>query len=313
MPKTVPAPAQFILPRIPISLLARETVRIAAAFLIYLILQQFWIWSGLEQWYDSLVMDLAEWIFIPTQHFPVVPSLANMSLRNLDFAVVFTLSLFLVSTGIPWKRRLKRFALVLLVVYVLHVLTVILQVKVMSTLDLNRNFGLLILLPWEFKIVERSKYLLYDFGLQAGPFVLALLTMAWNLGWNLPARARRRGRVRQRLTVGAVSLLVVMVTVFSWSWWRESQPLHVEAHATQGRLYQENGNLQGAEEQYGIAIEGGTDNPLVFYNLAALASQAGRTSEALAVLIQGQRVAADPEWRARFEEEIANLRPSGPS
>ncbi len=54
------------------------------------------------------------------------------------------------------------------------------------------------------------------------------------------------------------------------------------------------------------------NNPLVFYNLAALASRAGRTREALDALIQGQRVASDLEWSASFEQAIANLRPNGP-
>lgn len=293
------------------SVLGRQLLRIAVAFLVYLILQRFWILSGLEQKYDSLVMGLAAAIFLPTQHFPIVPSLDNLSVRNLDFVIVFTLSLFLVSTAVPWRRRLKQFVPALVVIYCLHVLTVILQVKVTTTLDLNRQYGLLILLPWEFKIVERLKYLLYDLGLQAGPFILALLTVAWNSGLSLPPRSQGQRSVRLRLTIGAVSLIAVVAIGLSWSWWREDQPLHVGAHATLGRIYQQNGNLPGAEHQYRVAIKGGTAEPLVFYDLAAIARRSGRKREALDTLVQGQRVTSDPLWRARFERAIAELRQDG--
>jgi tetratricopeptide (TPR) repeat protein len=286
--------------------------RVGAAFLVYLGLQRLWTWSGLERLYDSLVMGLAAAVFLPTQHFPIVPSLENMSLRNLDFAVVFTLSLFLVSTGIPWKSRLRRFALVLLVLYGLHVLAVILQVKVVAALDLNRQFGLLTLLPWEFTIVDRLKYLLYDFGLQAGPFVVALLSVAWNSGLRLPGRAPSPGRVKRALAIGIVSLIVVGVASLTWSAWRESHPLHVGAHARLGQLYEENGNLAGAEEQYRTAIEGGTGDPLVFYNRAMLALRSGRRREALDALEQGRRATRDPTWSARFEQAIDDLRANVP-
>ena len=309
MPNVAPESARPALPRIPISLLVREVARIAVAFVVYLILQPGWTWSGLERLYDSLVMALAEWIFIPTQHFPIARALDSAGLRNLDFAVVFTLGLLLVSTGIPWRSRLKRFALVLLVVYAVHVLTVILHVKVTSTVSFNRQGGLLILLPWEFKIVERLKYLVYDFGLQAGPFVLAMLTMAWNAGLSLPARVPKPGRWKHRLAIGAVSLIVVVAAVVSWSVWRESHPLHVQAHATLGLLFHGQQKLEKAEEQYRIAIRGGTQDPSVFYNLAGIDAWSGRQQEALDVLVQGRRLTSDPEWSAKFEQAIADLGP----
>ena len=310
MPKAATVPAKSLLPRIPASVMIREAARIAVAFGIYLALLRLWRWSGLEQVYDSCVIGLAGRIFLPTQHFPIIPTLENMSPRNLDFVVVFALSLFLVSTRVPFKRRLKRFVVVLLVIYGLHVLTVILQVKVISTTDLNRQFGMLILLPWEFAVIDRGKYLLYDFGLQAGPFLLALLTVTWNLGLKIPGRTSAPLSMRRMLTLGAVSMVVVAAMVLFWSRWRESRPLHVAAHATLGRIYQENGNSPGAMEQYRIAIRGGTNDSPVFFNLAILASKSGRHHEALDLLIQGQQVALDPQWNMKFERAIARLKPS---
>jgi len=287
--------------------LTREGARVAIAFVLYLVFLRLWIWSGLAQAYDSLVMALASRIFLPTQHFPIVPTLENISLRDLDFAVVFSLSLFVVSTRIPWKQRLERFSLILLVLYMIHVLAVVLQVKVNSALDLNRQYDLLILLPWEFKVVERARYLLYDFGLQATPFVLLLLTAAWNSGLKLPARARQPAAIKRRLQITTACLLVALVAVLFWSRWREAHPLHVGAHATLGRIYLEHDNLDGAEKQYRIAVAGSTEDPLVFYNLAMITSRSGSRREAIDALEQGLQVTSDPEWITRFDQALSGL------
>ena len=203
------------------------------------------------------MLTLAETLFVPTQHFPLIPSLDSLVVLNLDFAVVFTISLFLVSTSIRWPRRVRLFGFTILCVSAIHVVTIILQLKVTSSVDLSRRFNLSVLVPWEFFVVERLKYLFYDLGVQAGPFLLASLTVIWNC-WEPSLRAGTRPghRTRWLLTCAAVSIVGV-AALSAWFWVRESHPIHRSAHVTLGTLYQRHGNLAGAATQFEIALENG--------------------------------------------------------
>jgi hypothetical protein len=312
LPTAAEATPRQLPPRLPAQTVFRELARIGVAFVLYLVLRGLWVLIGLDRFYNSLVLEAAEWVFVRSQHFPVVPDLKGLSLTQLDFLVVFAISLFAVSTGMPWRRRLKRFAAVLAVIYVLHVISILLQVRLISARDMNERYGLLLLLPLEFEVVDHLKYLLYDLGLQWGPFLLALLTVLWNTH-EPPARGPRiPGRVRRRLWVSGALVVGLLATGTVWVRWRESHPLHVDAHATMGVLLHNEGDIEEAERHYRIAIDGGTRAPQAYLYLAAIRGQRGDRREAIDLLRQGQRVAPDEQWASRFEEAIEELRHSAP-
>ena len=322
--------SQLRLPRggisLPAELVWRELLRAAAAFVVYLLLYPVWKWTGLHTAYQELVHGVAGWLFLPNQHFPVVSTLDTFSIRSLHFVVGLTLALFLVSNRVAWGARIRRFGIALLLVFVFHVGAVMLQVKVTSAQELNEMHGLLVLLPQEFFIVERAKYLFYDLGLQALPFGLLIATMIWNTGLmktGLPsgknaARATkkelrkrqraaseaRRRLMRRRLMPAVVAAVAAAVAIGSWAWWRESHPLHVGAHATLGHLYRTNGAINNAERQYRIAIAGRSTDGQTYLRLAQLVAAQGRGGESKELLRRGLEIARGTEWAGPIEEAL---------
>ncbi len=295
-------------PRVPLALLRREILRACAAYFLYLVLQPVWSRFGLRALYESLVLAAAGRLFLPIQHFDVLATLDNLSIVNIDFLVVLVISLFLVSWRMPWAERAKRFGAALSVIFALHVAAVILEIRVRSAQDLWAQQQLLILLPWEFRVVERLKYLLYDVGLQLGPFVMLGLTATWN---GLADRPRRKDTRtpnvfwRRRILALACGSAVVVAAAAIWRWQRESNPLHIAAHARLGHIYWEHRSLHAAEQQYRIALDGNTSDPDVYYKLAVLVSQRADRRQATDLLRRGLGVAGDPAWQRRFREALA--------
>jgi hypothetical protein len=305
-------------PRIPLALLRREVLRACAAYVLYLVLQPVWSRFGLRALYESLVLAVAGRLFLPIQHFDVLATLDNLSIVNIDFLVVLVISLFLVAWRMPWADRTKRFGAALSVIFVLHVAAVILEIRVRSAQELWAQQQLLILLPWEFRVVERLKYLLYDVGLQLGPFLMLGLTATWNGLADLavlrePERLRRRREDartanvfwRRRFLALACGIAVLAAAAAVWRWQRESNPLHIAAHARLGHIYWEHRSLHAAEQQYRIALDGNTSDPDVYYKLAGLVSQRADRRQAADLLRRGLGVAADPAWQRRFREALA--------
>jgi hypothetical protein len=270
--------------------------------------------------YQSCVGWLASAIFLPTQHFPVVSSLNTLSYRNLDTLIVFALSLFVVSTQIPWARRARRWILLLGVIYLIHVATAILEVRVLSAQELLQQQSLLVLLPGEFRVLERLKYLAYDLGLELGPYVLLVLVLIWNVSASAsppPGPSRKRSvahecaadarALRRRLLIGSVAAVVAVAAVSGWLRWRESHPLHVAAHARLGTLYLQHGALQGAERQFRIAVAAGTPDPQVYLDLAALEARRGVIPSAAATLRLGMSVVRDSVGQGRIRDALRDL------
>lgn len=307
------------------------------AFCLYVALRPLWVFTGLGDVYGRLIRDLVGFVFLRTQHFQVLDSIDEVSIVNLDHLVVFAISLLIVSgrtSGTSWTRWIRRFVLVMLLIILFHVVTAFLSLNLKTAQDLILQQQLQILLPWEFRILDALKFSLYDLGLQAGPFVLMILSVVWNESSPTPpshtlrargaggdppqlGRARRlergesresatRVRLDRRWILGSLAFLVTVVSgIAFWSRWRESQPLHVAAHARLGQIYLDHGSLRASEAQYRIAVAGETRDPEVFYNLAKILSRRGARAESETLLRRGYLLAEDTGWRRRFEEALA--------
>ena len=328
MRESSPSPALQAAPRLTRSLLAREVGRAAAAFGIYLLLRPVWEWTGLKAVCRAIVLSVAEQILIATQHFPVVASLSGMTIHNIDFVMLLAVSLFLVSTSVGWLRRLKLFGSALAVIVGLQIAGSVLTVMMTAAQELQNTQHILVLLPSEFRIVDRVKYALYDLGQPAILFALFVLTLVWNSGSDVfrlaePATESRTGErrtvryprhSRRMLGLGLVAGIALASISGWWVWnrWRESDPRHVEAHAKIGHLFWAKGDNATAEEQYRIAVAGGTADPEVFYNLAGIAARHGRFGDARQLLDRCSELTTDPDWRSRVERAVNLLQSARP-
>jgi hypothetical protein len=292
---------------------AKEIVRAGVAFVVFLVLLPPWRWSGLGRAYGKAVMAVAQVIFVPTQHFPLLTRLDNLTLHNLDHIVILTVALFLVSTNLGNTSRVKRFASALVVIFAYHVIVTILTVKVQATQELLTSMNILVLSPVEFRLVDWFRYFAYDLGLEVAPFVMMLLTVVWNLNPGPDGRTtRRRGDARDRrgrppLAFVAIGLGVLATLCSAASFYarsRETDPRHVDAHAKIGHLLWNSHRDAQAEEQYRLALAGGTTDPEVYYNLAGLEARSGHRGAALQRLDEGLRMALDPAWESRFQKAI---------
>lgn len=304
---------------------AREIVRAAVGFALFLLLLAPARWIGLDRLYAKLVLGVAQPIVLSTQHFPVLENFDTLTLRNLEFGVILTLALFLVSTKLGLVSRLKRFGLLLAALFSFHVLVAIVTIKVSVAQDLLNRVQLLVLSPEEFRVLDRIKYFCYDLGLEISSFVILLLAVVWNL---TASRARssdreshtggrsamKRHRVqerdrgsRRRLLVAVTGLGVIAIVVCAalvYARVRESNPGHVQAHAKLGHLFWKAHKDTKAAEQYRCALAGGTTDPEVFYNLSRLEARVGNRGEARRLLDQGLGMAHEPVWQTRFHEAI---------
>jgi hypothetical protein len=304
--------------------LLHEGLRVVAAFCLYVALRPAWSLTGLGDLYGRVIRAIVGSVLLRTQHFQVLGSLDGVSIANLDHLVVFAISLFIVSGQARWTLRIRRFVIVMLFIILVHVVTAFLSVKLKMAQELIQQQQLRILLPWEFRMLDNVKFLIYDLGLQVGPFVLMILSVAWNEmskvdprhvrtsdGARTPKR-RRNGRLSLRERLGrswflrsSVVLVALILGGAVWHRWRESQPLHVAAHARLGQIYLEHGSLLASEKQYRIAVAGGSNDPEVFYNLAEILRRRGARAESERLLRRGRLMAGDTNWRRRFEKALA--------
>jgi hypothetical protein len=307
--------------------LAREGVRALAAFALYLGLRPVWTWVGAHEIYEATVLKLGTMVVLATQHLPVVSTLEKLSIVHLDNLIVLILAYVVVSTRVPWVARLRRYGIALGAVLGLNVAGVVLETRIDAAEYLLNTEGLMLLLPWEFRIIDGFKYLLVDFGLNIGPFVLMLLGAAWNSGLSVswergrpatgrPATGRPAPRERRRPSwwssrqgLKAVVILVLLLApgLLAWRWLRESDARHVATHARLGHLFLRNRQPDTAADQYRIAMERGSTEGEVFLNLSSILANDGRIGEALRVQRRGLEVVQDTAMRARLQKSRDGL------
>ena len=301
-------------------MLAREGVRALGAFCLYVVLYPIWTMVGADHVYDRVILMLAAAVLRVTQHFPVYSGLENHELRYLDFLAILGISYFAVSSGMGWKKRLLRFAGLFIVILVIDVVAVVLQAEIGVARELWRKEGLILLLPREYQIISWLKYLLFEFGLQLGPFILFALGAAWNSGISvsLPAwwgtadhdqglgvGAKSQVNRGQRRTPWVVGLAIVMVVATSlgvWKFVRESDRRHVQTHVLLGNLFFDKGRWARAEGQYRVAIGEGSLDGQAWFNLAVIRRDQGESSESIRLLQSGLEVVKDPSWQHRMEK-----------
>jgi hypothetical protein len=284
--------------------LARELARATAAVGVYLVLRPVWEWTGLKDGYRAIIVGVAERIVVGTQHFPIVASLSNLTTHNLDFVVLLAIGLLLVSAPLGWRRVLKLFGGALVVIVGLQILVFAVWAEIAAAQELERARQILVMSPWEFRVMNQLKLTLYDFGQPAAMFTLFLVTFAWNTGIPLHPEASSK---RMRAVV-AVALSVTIVTTTGWMAWRRStelDPRHVEAHAKLGHLFRLAGDNTTAEAQYRIAVASGTADLEVLYDLAEIVRAGGRLDESRRLLHRCAALTTDPVWQSRIERALS--------
>jgi len=315
------------LPDLSRSLIVREGTRALIAFALYLALYPAWKAVGGHDLYEGIVVMIANSVVLATQHFPIYSSITNLKMKYLDFLPILVLSCFLVSTRFGCIKRLRRFGALLLVILALHIVGFILETKIDTAQQLLRDEELLLLLPWEFHIIDGFKYLLVDFGLNIGPFVVLLLTFSWNVGIGLfsrselttahhdsgektSARSPRRGSASSLWTPmrATVSMILMLgVGASAWTLLRESDPRHVQMHARVGHLFLRSDQWAKAEAQYTIALKNGTTDGRAWLNVAVLQAKRGHTGEAIHLLQRGLQVVKDKNWRQKLQDTKQRL------
>lgn len=301
---------------VPIARVAKELIRAALAYAVFLILLVPAGLIELDRLYAKPVLAVAQAIVVSTQHFPLLARVDNPALHNLDHVVILTCALFLVSTNLDLVSRLRRFGPALVAIFAYHVVVAVLTIKVQEAQELLTSMKILVLSPSEFHVVDWLRYFSYDLGLEIAPFVMLLLTVVWNL---TASRARivepsRRGA--RRWAVAAIGMGIMAIFVLAavlYGRLRETDPRHVEAHAKIGHLFWNSRKDAQAEEQYRLALAGGTTDPEVFYNLAGLEVRSGNRRAALPLLEQGMRMAHEPVWQSRFQKAIGLMQPKSAS
>jgi len=300
---------------LPLARLGKEFLRAGVGFALFLLLLAPAKLVGFDRLYAKPVLAAAQAIVVPTQHFPVLARMDNLSLHNLEFGVVLAVALFLVSTNLSLGARLKRFGIALAVLFAFHVLVAILTIKIVVTQDLLRTRNIQMLSTAEFQVVDWVKYFCYDLGLEIASFVLLLLTVAWNLTAGQPRRRRvprrdpgeiRARRVRRLVAAGSVVGLAgaAFLSARVYGTIRERDPRHVDAHAKIGHLLWSTHKESQAAEQYRLAMSGGTTDAEVLFNLARVESRVGHRAEARRLLDRGITLAREPALKERFQKAI---------
>ena len=308
-------------PAFPIRLLAREALRAAAAFALYLILERVWTWLGAHEVYATIILGPARWLVLATQHFPTPSSLENLTLSYLDFLVLFTFCYLIVSYRMPWGLRLRRFGTLFAVIIVFHILaaTIEIQVDLARVLAAREQFD--VLLPWEMRLFDGFRFLLVNLGLQVGPFLVMLIAAGWNSGIGLPAaigpaaatgggspgrRPRAAGPSRLRAwaaaAAGGLLLCGVLTTVRRAA--READPRHLRTHVLLGDLLRRDGRMALAEGQYRAAIDNGTTDGQAWYNLAGLLQERGDNTGSVRLLRDSLELVTDSGWRDRIRAAL---------
>lgn len=299
------------------AVLRREALRVLCAYALYLACDLSGLRAPLHRAYTALVMEAGSVVLPWIQHFPAVATLENLDIRNLDVPVILLGCLFVVSLRIPLAARAARFALAFAVLFAGSVAGTLAWSQVMAAEDLQSSAGLLLYLPWEFRVLDGLKYLLYDFGMEVSTFVLLSLTVIWNapeLAAHFPAfaadkRARPSPRLRPgRSRAGVVAVgaaVLAFALVLGWTRARESNPLHCHAHARFGDLFLQAGNKAQAEAQYRAAVTGGTTEGNAWLQLAQLLRQRGAHSEAERILRRGVGVVSEGTDRRRLEAALS--------
>ena len=178
-------------------------------------------------------------------------------------------------------------------IFCAHVVAVILGAKLAATTELLQRPGFVLLLPWEFQLLDGMKYLLVDVGLELGPFLVMCLGAAWNAGItvsvlcdrsSLPeplsgphfssrptiSRGPLGGSLLASLLAGGLSIGIGLAI---WVKLREGDPRHQNTHIELGEFFRRDGQLEKAAEQYRAAIAEGTGSVRAWSGLEALRQQ----------------------------------------
>lgn len=293
---------------------AREALRLLGAFALYLVLYAVGAEGAFHRAYQAMVLGAGTLMLPWVQHFPVVSTLGNLELKNLDFVMLLLICLFVVSTRMPLRERAIRFAAFGSVVFAGGVAAVLLQSQTLAAQQLQRDAGVLLYLPSEFHVLDWFKYLLYDFGMEAFTFLLVAATVAWNspelVSFASPVAAGPRQRSRPLAWAAVTSAAVVLVALLVWARIREHDPRHIATHARLGDLFAEGGKTAQAEAQYRAAISGGSKEAGPWIGLAALLRKRGASGEADRILRDGLDAVAAPEERRRIEDATRSASPT---
>ncbi|HEV8337229.1 MAG TPA: hypothetical protein VGR67_12495 [Candidatus Polarisedimenticolia bacterium] len=252
-------------------------------------------------------------------HFSELPGTEEWQIQNQHSHLVLVLVLFLLSMRIGLRRRILGFGSILVSVLLLDFISAVLAIQLRTAKTLFEEQGMLLLLPWEFNVVECLWYVLYVVPLQAGPFILLLVTAFWN-GAASPkgsvgetpgalAPAPSTSPKLRPLVLGAC-VLAVAAAAFGASRWvhsRNANPLHQKTHVKLGGYFYDRGALEKARKEYGSAVSEGSLDPEAWFRLSELLRMEGKNREAARLLRRGRLIFQDPRWIRQVERSLTEL------
>jgi len=303
------------------SSLARELLRALYAFGLYLLLYPLWFGCGAGAAYESFVLRTATALHAVTQHFPYRSAIQHLQVRPyFESLFILVLGYAVVSYGMGWGARTRRLVLLVVAIFIVHAVALTVQTKVRLARELWASERVMLLLPRELQAAVWFKYMLFEFGFQFAPFVLIGLWVYWNANErakrpavgtasrNIETILPEKGlssRVTRSLRRGIVCVAAVLLTVsglYIWSSLRERDPRHIQTHVWFGDRFLLDRQWTLAEGQYRAAIEGGSQDGRVFYNLAELRWRQGDLAGSLAILRRGLEIVRLTAWRDRARE-----------
>jgi hypothetical protein len=308
--------------------LACELARASLAFGIYLASRALLGSSDLGKLYWSTVAAVTRPVLDWTQHFTGLPEVESASPANQHTHLILIFALFLVSWRMSMRRRVTYFGALAVLAVVQDLFAACLSLRLHEAKALFNQRGWLMLLPWEYNLLELLWYLVYAIPLQGVPFVLFLLTASWNAGLRpaqlitgqtSPTEARSPNprtpvRARSPLFSYAVSVLAGLFLVGAaslgmgmWEKVRELDPLHLRTHVLLGNMRWLEGNVREAEGEYRHVVEAGTGEGEAWLRLAQIRALKGEREEAIGILEEAVGVVQDPTWRIRFRAEMEAL------
>ncbi|HEU5182222.1 MAG TPA: hypothetical protein VFW45_15665 [Candidatus Polarisedimenticolia bacterium] len=296
--------------------LLREALRATAAFAIYLAFEALPESAGIETGYwrgiAAVVRPVLKWI----AHFEGQPASATRP-ENQHSHLALIAALLLVSWSIPWRRRVRRFALLASMALAQDLTVAAISCAMHDAKSLYEMQGWVVLLPWEYNALQIVWYILYAIPLEFVPFLLVLIVALWNGGidpsdWLRgapragedapsvhPGNWKPRMSPRRKALAGGIAALLIVAGATFWIRLRDGNPLHQRTHRLLGRQFVEQGDYVRAERQYRTALREGSAETAVQIGLGEALQGRGLRDEAVTVLLSAAARDLNEAERAR--------------
>ena len=204
--RTLEPSAVALLPRRSRAATARGTmigiaVPLAAAVALCFAILPLWRLAGLDALYRNVVLQVAQGA---AHQLGILPeskrfTAAIFARVSLEPVLLFVLSLAVVASRLGAAVRIRRYGGLLLALTTVNVVCVVIEAAYAVGSSAFVRTGESLVVPIQFVILDRLRFILYHIGLELWPFAAMALTVRWNA----------RGAPRHHRTIQKVGRLQV--------------------------------------------------------------------------------------------------------